>query len=138
MRERSQSGQTTVLVLGLALVAFSVAGLAVDGTKAFLFRRSLQNAADAAAVAAAGELDRVRYYASGGGALVLDPRAAGKVAEEILSTRRLPARAAVTTGREGVTVVLRGRVPTSFLRLVGIDSVPVAAEARAEPIAGSP
>jgi hypothetical protein len=52
-----ERGQIAVLALGLALVVFAIAGLAVDGTRAFLARRSLQNLADAAALAGAGELD---------------------------------------------------------------------------------
>jgi uncharacterized membrane protein len=55
---RGEHGQTTVLVVGLALVVFAVTGLAVDGTRAFLLRRTLQNVADASAVAAAGEISR--------------------------------------------------------------------------------
>ena len=42
----SERGQVTVMALGLALMSLVMAGLAVDGTKAFLLRRTLQNAAD--------------------------------------------------------------------------------------------
>lgn len=134
---RREGGQTTILVLGLSLFAFSIAGLAVDGTKAFLFRRSLQNAADAAAIAAASELNVRRYYSSGGRSVALDPVGARRAAAEMLASRALEVGARIVAGGGGVTVELRGRVPTSFLRLVGIVSVPVAVEARSEPITGS-
>lgn len=127
-----------MLVVGLALVAFAVAGVAVDGSRAFLFRRSLQSSADAAAVAAASEIDRQGYYATGGRAVVLDPGAARAQAAELLRVRDLPARAAISTDPRGVRIVLRGRVPTSFLGVVGIASIPVAVEAEARPIAGAP
>ncbi len=133
----AERGQVTVLVLGLALVVFATAGLAVDGTRAFLMRRSLQNAADSSAVAGAGELDADLYYASGGQRIELDAAAARQVAIELLAARGLKATVDVDATRRSVTVVLRGFIETSFLGVVGIDRVPVAANARAEPFAGA-
>ena len=138
MRQRAESGQTTILALGLALVAFAIAGLAVDGTRAFLLRRSLQNAADAAAVGAAGELDTSSLYATGGRNVAIDPSSARAAAIELLSGRSLPARASISADATGVTVVLRASLPTTFLGVVGVGTVPVAAEARAEPFSGAP
>jgi Flp pilus assembly protein TadG len=123
-----------MLVLGFALIVVAVAGLAVDGTRAFLFRRSLQNAADSSALAGAGELDASSFYASGGRATVLAPAQARAVALSWLAKRGLPASAAVAADPTGVRVVLRGRVSTSFLAVVGLSAIPVAAEARAEPV----
>lgn len=138
MQAHEEKGQVTILVLGFALVAFAVAGLAVDGTRAFLMRRSMQAAADAATLAAAGELDVVRYYESGGEQVWLDPAAARAVAQDWLAARGLPATAIIETTPQGVALVLRGRVRATFLGLVGIDELPVAVEARAEPVAGAP
>jgi hypothetical protein len=133
-----QSGQVTVLVLGLALVTFAVAGLAVDGTRAFLLRRTLQNAADSSALAAAGELDRRGYYAGSGHETELDPGRARVMAVRWLTTRGIKAGFTIGAEPEGVRVRLRSRMPTSFLGLVGIRSVTVAVEAVAEPLAGAP
>jgi hypothetical protein len=133
---RSQSGQATVLVLGLAMVVFAVTGLAVDGTRAFIARRTLQNAADAAAVAGAGEVDLGGFYASGGNELRLDARGARALAYTYLGARGFAGEAIVDADEASVTVVLRDEVATSFLGLVGIDALPVAAEARAEPVPG--
>lgn len=137
-RETNERGQATVLVIGLSLVVFSIAGLAVDGTRAFLFRRSLQNSADAAALAAAAELDQAAYYASGGEVAVLDENAARRSAAEWLQRRGLPLKAEVATAPDRVEVVVRGAVPTTFLSLAGITELPVAARADASPIAGGP
>ena len=136
IRNHSESGQVAVLVLGLALVAFAVAGIAVDGTRAFLYRRTLQNAADAAALSGAAEIDQRDYYASGGEDVLIDEPAARAEVRRMLGLRgiRVSATAAIDTG--GVTVVLRGNVPTSFLGIVGIESIPVAVESRAEPFPG--
>lgn len=134
----NERGQTTVLVLGMALLAFAVAGLAVDGTRAWLFRRTLQNAADAAALAGAGELDRSAYYGSGGGEVALDETASERVAARWLASRALDASARVDVTVERVTVELEGTVTTTFLSLAGIRSIPVAVRADAAPMPGSP
>ena len=130
---RNESGQVTVLILGLALVVFAVSGLAVDGTRAFLFRRTLQNSADAASLAAASELDERVFYATAGRRRTLDEDDAREAASRWLSLRGLQARSEILVADGRVTVVLRDEVPTSFLALVGVDHIPVAVVAAAEP-----
>ena len=136
MQLRDERGQTTVLVLGLALVSFAVAGVAVDGTLAFLMRRALQNAADSSAMAGAAELAQVAYYESGGEQVRVDPERARRVVEQWLLARGLGAQAVVVADAQAVRVLLRKEVATTFLRLVGVNRLPVAAEARAEPVLG--
>ena len=131
-----QRGQAAVLAIGLSLVTFMVAGLAVDGTRAFIYRRTLQNAADGAALAAASEIDKALYYSSGGRRVVLDGRAARTTAIRLLGRRGLDVRASVVSAPDSVELVIRGRIRTMFLALAGIREVPVAVAARAEPFAG--
>ena len=131
-------GQVTVMVLGVALTAFAVAGLAVDGTRAFLLRRTLQNAADAAATAAAGEVNEEAYYASGGHEVMLDRDAARREVLRWLAQRGIQTLVSVQVGESVVSVVLRDKTPVTFLALIGVDSIPVAVEARASPISGPP
>lgn len=138
MRTDSEAGQISVLVLGLALIAFAVAGVAIDGTRAFLFRRALQDVADAAALGGAGELDRQAYYRSGGRSVAVDDRAALSQVSRILAVRGLEASAMIRVDDDAVAVVLRGEVPTTFLGVVGIAHIPVATEARAAPFGGAP
>jgi hypothetical protein len=135
---RGESGQVTVLVLGLSLVSFAVAGLAVDGTRAFLLRRTLQNAADGATLAAASEIDTTSYYASGGRRITLDDAAAQRTAARWLGLRGIRARASIGASSDSIRVVLRSEMPTSFLGLVGIDRVSVAAVSHSEPVPGPP
>lgn len=135
---RKDDGQATVFVIGMALVALGVVAFSIEGTRAFLMRRTLQNAADAAAIAGASQLDRDAYYSSGGGNTTLSPAQAEAAAAESLDLRGLDARAVVNASPEQVSVVLRTDLPTPFLRLVGIDHVGVAAEAVAEPYVRSP
>ena len=136
-RLTTEGGQVTVLVVGLSLVAFAVAGIAIDGTRAFLARRTLQNAADSSALAGASEIDRRAYYASGGRVVALQPAAARDVAAQWLSKRGLAARATIASDESGVVVRLSDEVDTGFLGLVGMRYIPVAAEAAAEPLAGT-
>jgi len=130
----SQSGQMSILALGLAMLLFAVAGVVVDGTRAFLFRRSLQNAADASALAGAGEVDVDAYYETAGREVILDPLAARRASLEWLARRSLPAEAAIAADPNGLRVRLQGRIDTSFLALIGMQSIEIAAEAAAEPV----
>lgn len=131
-----QGGQLSILVLGLAMLLFAVAGVAVDGTRAFLLRRTLQNAADGSALAGAGEVDVDAYFRTEGNEVVLDPVAARRTALEWLGHRGLDARAAVASDMGGVRVLLKGSIDTSFLAVLGMQKIEVAAEATAEPVDG--
>ena len=134
---RADDGQVTVLVVGLSLVSFAVAGLAIDGTRAFLARRTLQNAADSSALAAASEIDQRAYYSSGGRTVILERAAARAGDSDWLSPRGITAEAVVAADQQGVRVRLAGEVRTSFLGLVGIRTISVGAEATAGPLPGS-
>lgn len=132
-----EAGQVAVWVLGMTLVVVAVAGIAVDGTRAFVLRRTLQGAADSAALAGANALDTESYYASGGDVVALDPRGARSQTASWLARRSLRADR-IDADPARVRLVVRGVVPTTFLRLVGIDRIPVAVESVAVPAAGSP
>ena len=132
---RDEKGQTTVLVLGIFLVVVGVVGFAVDGTRAFLMRRTLQNAVDAAALAGASELNRTTYYRSAGRRVELDSEASEQVAEAILDRRGIVATARISATKEAIQVEVRADLPSTFLRVIGVDSVPVGAVAVAEPLA---
>lgn len=130
----TERGQASVLVIGLVLVTFAAAGIATDGTRAFLLRRTLQNSADSASLAGASTIDRMTYYASGGRSVRLDPATAKETAMRMLGRRGLEVMADVTVSSTRVAVILRGRVETGFLGLLGIDSLPVVVEAVARPV----
>lgn len=53
IRYRDESGQTTVLIIGLAVVLLMAIGVVVDATAAYLHRQGLTNVADGAALAGA-------------------------------------------------------------------------------------
>jgi Flp pilus assembly protein TadG len=127
----NQRGQVSVLVIGLTVTCLAIAGLATDATRAFIARRSLQNIADSAALAGAGELDVETYYSSGGSRIVTEKEDAAAVVSEWLRRRGYTGAAQIVVDRDSIGVTLRTDVPTSFLRLVGVVSLPVSAEADA-------
>ena len=131
MKRSDEEGQLMILTVGLALVVFAVAGLAVDGTRVFLMKRSLQNVADGAAVSAAASIDTRAYYASGGSRVVLDRARAARMALEMIASRGASVTAAVTDEEDVVTVTVRAEVRTTLLRLVSIETIPVAATSSA-------
>lgn len=131
-----ERGQAALLLVGILLIAFAVAGVATDIARAGLLRRTLQSEADAAASAAASQLDRELYYSSGGADRYLDPGRARSRALLALDRRSgvLPLR--VTATKEEVRVSVTGYVRTSLLRVIGIRRLTVTARAMAEPVFG--
>ncbi len=64
---RQESGQTTVLIVGLAVVLLMAIGVVVDATAAYLHRQGLTNVADGAALAGAdaGSRNEAALYGEG-------------------------------------------------------------------------
>ena len=136
MRRGSEQGQVTVFALGVCLVSIAVAGLAIDGARLWVHKRTLQATADAAAASGANALDVGSLYASGGIRPRLDPHLARTRAASVISQRGLAGEAGIETRAHAVRVSLRSQIDTSFLSLVGITRIPVTAEAAAEPLFG--
>lgn len=128
-----ERGQAAAFVIGMALVTFAVAGVAIDGTRAFLHRRTLQAAADAAVLDAAQSIQSRALYARS--QVRISPASARAAALGSLGARGLGGTEVSISADEGrVVVVVRSRVPTTFLGLAGIGSIPVAVEAAAAPL----
>lgn len=135
---RDQRGQVLPLALGLLILLLAVTGVMFDMTRVFLARRTLQNAADAAALSASNSLDEEELYASAGRSVHLDPARARRSALELLTQRGVDAEVMLSVDPTGVEVNLRSEIPTTFLSLVGIGSLPVAVEAGGIPVEGVP
>ena len=124
--EDAESGQLTILLIGLVLVVLMVLALGWDVGNWLIGRRALNDAADGAAVAAASELDRGRFYGSGG----VDVRLAGDAAQHTVDNfaalsgiHGMAATARVdvdATGRARVTVLASAPATTTFLHLLGL------------------
>ena len=127
-----QRGQVILWVVVMLPLFLSVIGLAVDGGLVFNARRELQNVADSAARAGAMQIDQQAYRDSSGQAVVLDAVAARQVAAEYVASQATELTATISVEPQRVVVQVGREVPTSFLRLAGIDRVWVSATAPAE------
>jgi Flp pilus assembly protein TadG len=131
VRQRLGEERGAVLVAGLllALALLIVIGAAVDIGRAFVERRVLVSLVDEAALSGSQALDLDALHA---GQLVLDPAEAQTTALGVLATEpELVARASASPG--SVSVAVEREIPTLLLRLVGLPSLTVKAQATAEP-----
>ncbi len=92
-RLREDDGTISVLILGFIIICLLAIIVVIDASSAFLQHRALRSTADAAALAAAREIDLSAYYATGATGVRLDPAAARAT---VTSYLRQVAR---TTGR---------------------------------------
>jgi Flp pilus assembly protein TadG len=130
-RRRMHDERGAVLVAGLllALALLIVIGAAVDIGRAFIERRELVSVADGAALSGSQALDLDALHA---GQLMLDPSQAQATALGVLRTEpELRARADASPAL--VSVEVEREIPTVLLRLVGLSTLTVRAQATAEP-----
>lgn len=131
LRQSLAEERGAILVSGLllALALLMVIGAAVDVGQAFIVRRELVAVADDAALSGSQALDLNALHQ---GRLALDPQAAQTAALAVLSTEQgVEAQADASAG--AVSVHVERRFPTVLLRLVGLTSLTVSAQATAAP-----
>lgn len=127
---RREEGQALVMVAVMMVGLVSVVGLVSDGGLVFAQRRDLQNAADAAAAAAAMQINEDVYRATGD--VVLDERWARETAARYLDAED-GVSYEIATSANSVEVSVSRQASTSFLGLIGVESVDVSARASAGP-----
>jgi Flp pilus assembly protein TadG len=131
IQRRLSCERGSVLIAGLLLTIalLMLLGAAVDLGHAFIVRRDLTSQADDAALAGSQALNLDALHQ---GQLALDPQQAQTIAlQAITASPDLQATAVASTG--GVTVHLQEQMPTVLLRLVGLSTLTVAAQATAAP-----
>ena len=85
-RTRDESGQTALLLVGLAVVLMLLVGVTVDASAAYLRRQDLDNLADGAALAAADGVQGAQVYEGGLGEVALvDPEVARSYVADYLA-----------------------------------------------------
>ena len=94
-RARDERGQSTLLIVGFAVVAMMMVAVVVDASAAYLRRSGLDSLADGAALAAADGIQGRAVYEGGlGERAVIDPLVARRYAAEYLAgsgaARRYP------------------------------------------------
>lgn len=115
---RGESGQTSLLIVGLAVVAALLVGVVVDASAAYLRRQGLDSLADGAALAAADGIQGEQVYQDGLGEHArIDPEVArGYVLDYLRATgaaRRYPGLGC-TVDTAADRVVVRVRAPLSL------------------------
>jgi len=134
---QGDEGQLTILLIGLLLLVLMVLALGWDVGNWLIGRRALNDAADGAAVAAASDLDRARFYGTAGSDVRLaDTLARATVADfvrlsEIDGMRATAAVDLDPDGRARVTVRATAPAATTFLHLVGLVAPAMDAQAAA-------
>ena len=128
---RNQPGVALVWVALMMPMFLSIIGLALDGGLVFRAQRQLQNDADGAARAGAMQIDQQLYRQSNGATVALDVNRAQQVAADYVRTQAPSVTGHVAADPQQVVVQLKEQVNTSFLRIVGINAVPIAAVAPA-------
>lgn len=129
-RAERERGQVMVLSAIAMVGLVSVVGLVTDGGTVFAARRDLQNAADAAALAGAMQIDLEAYRAEG--VVMLDVEAAEAAAAEYLQAEG-DVQYSIQVSEQSIDVSVSRTAGTSFLRLVGIDGVEISASSTASP-----
>ena len=129
---RDDSGQASVLAVGLVFLAVALVGLAWDATGLLSARRRAQAAADAAALAAATAVADTWVEEGGASAPVIDSvEGAGRAWESLEASDAPDADVDVTATSVSVRVMVA--VPLSFVGFFGIDEMTVTAAATAGP-----
>lgn len=101
----------------------AIVGLAADGGLVFSARRELQNVADSAARAGARQIDVRAYRESRGRTVVLDGAAARRITAGYAADQGASRDNRIEVEPSRVQVGLSLDAPTTFLRLVGIETV---------------
>jgi hypothetical protein len=92
-RPRREAGQTTLLIVGFAVVALLMVGVVVDASAAYLRRQGLDNLADGAALAAADGVQGRQVYEGGlGERALIDPEVARQYVVDYLAAVEAPGR----------------------------------------------
>ncbi len=126
-----------LFIIVVLLPVLGLSGLAIDGGQVLVERRVVQGIADGAARAGAAELDEASARQDPTVPPRLDRDAAWESAARYVAVQPPGMEAQIDTSEDAVVVHLTSRpIPMSFLRLAGITTVRVEAEARAQPETG--
>jgi Flp pilus assembly protein TadG len=124
-----ERGSVLITGLLLSLALLMIVGAAVDVGHAFIVRRDLVSIADDAALRGSQQININAYH---DGSLQLDPQQAQAAAlQTIAPASGLTDQVSATT--TSVEVEVKQRFPTILLRLVGLRSLTVSAQAQASP-----
>lgn len=127
MTERQgERGQALVWVVVFMPVFLAIIGLALDAGVVYDREQGLLRLARSAARMGAEQID-VAAYRAGSGEPVLDPAAARVAALAYVARQATDVSANVMANQQTVVVHVSQDVPLDFLRIVHLDTAPIAA-----------
>lgn len=135
-RGADERGAISVLILGLIVALFLIAGLVIDGGQAINGRQKAFDDAEQAARAGANEID-VGALRSSGQVVILPGEAQAAAARFLTSQGYGPTTFTVSADGDSVTVTTTTSVDTTLLQLVGFSSFDVRGQATAEAATGN-
>jgi hypothetical protein len=147
-RRTDDRGAFTVLLAVSMLALLGLAGLVLDGGRAYATRRTVQNAADAAALAGTAALNEVLFDSTGQEGVVYQAVAASLAANHVNGAPdcrlvdqarqdlgpcpQADTGAGLPTAVAGVSVRARDSQGATFIKAVGIDGFSASAAATAQ------
>jgi len=136
MRRLGERGASTIFVVGMVVVLFAVAGLAIDGGRVLNGKDRAYDVAEQAARAGANQLDIGAVRAAGGGRVLIDESAARNAAAAFVGSVPGYSVESISTSPTQVTVQVRGTVHSVLLSLAGFSTFVVRGDATASPVTG--
>jgi Flp pilus assembly protein TadG len=130
-------GSATVFVVAFAIVLFACAGLAIDGGRAINARDRVNDVAEQAARAGAGQLDDASLRGVNG-TVVLDQAAAKSEADNFVTQANAAytPHTIISPDGKSVTVRVDATFKTAILGIVHINSIAISGTATAGPATG--
>jgi Flp pilus assembly protein TadG len=132
---RSERGAVSVLVIGVAIALFVMAGLVVDGGNAINARQKISDDVEQAARAGADQID-VPTLRQSGIIVVLEGQARAAATSYLAGLGYDAGRISVDVAGNEVTVTAEDTISTQLLTLIGRNTFEVNGEATARPAAG--
>ena len=131
----SERGAVSVLVIGIAIALFVMAGLVVDGGNAINARQKISDDVEQAARAGADQID-VLALRRNGVIVVLEGQARTAATSYLVALGYEPSRIGVDVAGNEVTVNAEDTINTQLLTLIGRNTFEVEGMATARPAAG--
>ncbi|MGH3116311.1 MAG: pilus assembly protein TadG-related protein [Gaiellales bacterium] len=147
-RRLAEERGTTMVIVTFSIVAlFGLAGLVIDGGRAYSDRREVQNAADSAALAGAKTLSNIMHNPSADESQILAAVTSSittngtnggfdcnlvNASGTTIGSCPTSDIASLPSGTAGVTVTARDEQATTFMRVLGKDSFDASAPATAQ------
>jgi Flp pilus assembly protein TadG len=132
---QSERGSLTLMLVVMFVALIALAGLVVDGGAKVTAAEDATSAAQEAARAGAGMVDRANAYANG--SVIVDQGQAIAEANQFLANAGYTGRAvAGPAGENSIEVTVWVVRPTKVLSIIGIDTVKVTGTATATLVSG--